>query len=203
MTATTTTTTTSSVMPVNTSHTLTQGSGLNGLNTQMHAVASAAIPRAESTTSNSLATRTLSQPTLDFICFTEIPTSAFANAYPCTFEFGGKYYQNATACFLAQQYTDEPEKMDLFTACATADEAQFLAEQFPMTPERGQHINKKNVMMDVLRAKFGQNPELKEQLLSTGNLYIACQGYDLLVSDGFNGTGQNLLGHCLMQLRGE
>jgi predicted NAD-dependent protein-ADP-ribosyltransferase YbiA (DUF1768 family) len=177
-----------------------------------HQVASAATHQAESTISCCLATRTeIISPNEDFICFTETPTSEFANAYPCTFEFGGKFYLNATACFLAQQYTDQPLTMDLFTQCETAEEAHFLAEQCPVTPGRklswndpdAQHINKNDVMMHVLRAKFGQNPELKEKLLSTGNLYIACQGFDLCWSDCFNGSGQNLLGLCLMQLRGE
>ena len=206
MTGTTTTTTTSTVMPVDPSNTLTLG--ISGLDAQTHSIAVAAIPQTETTTTASLAIRT---QIMDFVCFTEVPTCALANAYPCTFEFGGDNYQNATACFLAQKYTDQPEKMALFTECATAEEAQFLDEQFVMTDERAQswenpeacHVNKLDVMMYVLRAKFGQNLELKEQLLSTGNLYIACQGYDLLISDGFNATGQNLLGNSLMQLRGE
>jgi len=208
---TTTTTTTSSVMPVNR---LTQPNGLNGLSpqaAQTHSVASSAIPQAKTTTTTSLELRAQTIPELDFVCFTEIPTCALANAYPCTFEFGGYNYQNATACFLAQKHTDQPEKMAFFAECATAEEAQFLDEQFAMTPERVQswenpearHVNKLDVMMQVLRAKFGQNSELKEHLLSTGNFYIACQGYDLLITDGFNATGQNLLGDCLMQLRGE
>ncbi len=152
-------------------------------------------------------TETISQNKLDFVSFTENPTCSFANAYPCAIEFGGKHYQNATACFLAQKYTDQPRIMELLTDCETAEEALFLSSTCPMTEERklswenpdAQHV----VMMQVLRAKFGQNPNLKEQLLSTGNLYIVCQGYDPLWSDGFNGTGQNQLGQCLMQLRGE
>src|SRR5476651_1808381 len=108
MTTTTTTTTTCSVMPVDTSNALTQGisaNNLNGLGAQtvlIQPVASAAIHQGEAgaTTSTSLATRTqiILENELDFICFTEIPTCEFANAYPCTFEFGGANYQNATAC---------------------------------------------------------------------------------------------------------
>ncbi len=152
-------------------------------------------------------TETISQNKLDFVSFTETPTCAFANAYPCKIEFGGKYYQNATACFLAQKYTDQPHIMELLTHCETAEGALFLSSTCPMTDER--KLSWKNpdakhvVMMQVLRDKFEQNPHLKDQLLSTENLYIVCQGYDPLWSDGFNGTGQNQLGQCLMQLRGE
>ncbi len=156
-------------------------------------------------------TETISQNKLDFVSFTEAPTCAFANAYPCKIEFGGKHYQNATACFLAQKYTDQPRIMELLTDCETAEEALFLSSTCPMTDARklswenpdARHANKYDVMMHVQRAKFGQNSNLKEQLLSTENLYIACQGYDPLWSDGFNGTGQNQLGLCLMQLRKE
>ncbi len=156
-------------------------------------------------------TETISQNKLDFVSFTEAPTCAFANAYPCTIEFGGQYYQNATTCFLAQQYTDQPHIMELLTRCETVEEALFLSSTCPMTDERklswenpdAQHVNKYDVMMHVQRAKFGQNSNLKDQLLSTENLYIACQGYDPLWIDGFNGTGQNQLGQCLMQLRKE
>ncbi len=146
------------------------------------------------------------------LSFSEDPTCAFANAYPCTIEFEGKHYQNATACFLAQKYTDQPRIMELLTDCETAEEALFLSSTCPMTCSRelfwenpfARHVNNTyGIMMQILRAKFGQNPKLKQQLLSTGNLYIACQGYDPLWSDGFNSTGKNHLGLCLMQLRGE
>ncbi len=145
------------------------------------------------------------------LSFSEDPICAFANAYPCTIEFGEKHYQNATACLLAQKYTDQPRIMELLTHCETAEEALFLSSTCPVTAERklswenpdAKHVGKNDVMMQVQRAKFEQNPNLKEQLLSTGNLYIACQGYDPLWSDGFNSTGQNQLGLCLMQLRGE
>ena len=214
-----TTTTTSSVMPVNT---LTQRSGLNGLSpqtAQTHSVASAAIPQAETTTTTSLAIRTQIIPEMDFICFTEIPTSEFANAYPCRFEFGGKYYPNATICFIAQQYIDEPEKMDGILHCETIEEAQFLMDfftqceseevaQFPdgqlaTILKSRQSRDNSEIMMHVLRAKFGQNPKLKEQLLFTGKRYIFCEGNDRIENDGFNVDGRNQLGKCLMQLRKE
>jgi predicted NAD-dependent protein-ADP-ribosyltransferase YbiA (DUF1768 family) len=144
------------------------------------------------------------------VSFADVATSPFGNAYPCRFEFGGKHYQNATACFLAQQYTDQPEIMDFFTTL-NPEAATALAELNPMTKERkiswenphAEHIYKDDVLMHVLRAKFGQNPDLKKQLLETGTAYLVCQGYGFYLCDNMNGTGQNTLGSSLMRLRGE
>lgn len=138
-----------------------------------------------------------------FVSFFNNLTSAFANDFPCRFEFGGKYYPNATVCILAQQYTDQPDMADLLIGCETTEEALTLAELTPMTTERSEHINQLNVMMHVLREKFEQNPELINQLVATGNAFLVCQGHDLFLSDHFNGNGKNILGICLMQLRGE
>lgn len=63
----------------------------------------------------------------DYVTFTDDPRSPFSNAHPCTFEFWGKIYQNATACFLAQQYVDQPEAMDLSTS-PDPEEAAAMAE---------------------------------------------------------------------------
>jgi predicted NAD-dependent protein-ADP-ribosyltransferase YbiA (DUF1768 family) len=144
------------------------------------------------------------------VSFADDETSPLGNAYPCTFEFLGKYYQSATACFLAQQYTDHPEVMDLF-ADLNPEDATALAELNPMTKDRkiswenpdAKHINKDDVLMHVLRAKFGQNPDLKNQLLATGDAYLVCHGPDTFLSDNMNGTGKNALGASLMLLRGE
>jgi predicted NAD-dependent protein-ADP-ribosyltransferase YbiA (DUF1768 family) len=156
------------------------------------------------------ATQVASSEQVQCISFPDAPTSPFGNAYPCTFGFEGKQYQNATACFLAQQYTDQPEIMNLFTTL-DPEEATSLAEFTPMTKERKNswenpragHINRDGVLMKVLRAKFEQNPELKKQLLDTEGAYLVCQGHGLHLSDNFNGSGKNALGTCLMRLRGE
>lgn len=145
------------------------------------------------------------------MCFSEAKESVFSNAHPCLFEFEGKNYPNAMVCFIAQQYTDQPQMMDLLIQCETIEEALTLAELTPMTSQRklswenshAQYLNKEDVMMHVQKAKFDQNPELKAQLLATGRAYLVCQGNDHYFSDNFDGTGQNNLGICLMRLRGE
>lgn len=71
-----------------------------------------------------------------------------------------------------------------------------------------------DVMLNGLRFKFGQNPQLKQQLISTGNkiLYEASK-YDKIWGIGFSPQeapdtnkslfGRNLLGQALMQIRDE
>lgn len=170
--------------------------------------------------SSSLAAHVVPSAQQQYVSFTDTSTSPFAMAHPCTFEFNGKHYQNATACFLAQQYTDQPEVFDRFTSL-NSEEATTLAELTPMTKKRklswenpspmvslwenpsAMDSNKDAVLTEVQRAKFEQNPELKEELLSTGGAYLVCQGYGFYLSDNFNGTGNNALGASLMRLRGE
>ncbi len=95
------------------------------------------------------------------VSFMNSEGSFLSSAYPCTFEFGGKYYSSADAAF--------QENRSL--GCSDTD-----------------------VMMHVLRAKFGQNPELKQQLLDTGSVCLLCEEGE---------TDQNWLGSCLMNLRTE
>ena len=61
-------------------------------------------------------------------------------------------------------------------------------------------------MEDIVRAKFTQNQELKQQLIGTGDAYLeegntwhdTCWGVDLKT-----GEGQNHLGKILMKVRQE
>jgi endogenous inhibitor of DNA gyrase (YacG/DUF329 family) len=61
-------------------------------------------------------------------------------------------------------------------------------------------------MRRVLRAKFDQNPHLKTQLVSTGRAYLNEHnpqiGRDRFWSDNNDGSGLNMLGKLLMELRG-
>lgn len=63
---------------------------------------------------------------------------------------------------------------------------------------------KEEVMLEGLRAKFRQHPDLRELLLGSGNrLLIEHTRNDDYWGDGGNGAGKNRLGHLLMQVRTE
>lgn len=63
---------------------------------------------------------------------------------------------------------------------------------------------KESVMLDGLRAKFTQHPELLEKLSGTGaRELVEHTGNDDFWGDGGDGRGQNRLGHLLMQVREE
>ncbi len=145
---------------------------------------------------------------------TDALTCCFGNFYGCRIEFGQKYYQNSEAVFQAQKFTDQSHIMSLFPNVDAAD-AVTIARKNSMTPNRLKEwdsqtpgVNKVDVMMNALRAKFGQNPNLKEMLMATGDAFIVerlpdATRRDKFWSDGFDGTGENMLGICLMRLRKE
>ena len=63
---------------------------------------------------------------------------------------------------------------------------------------------KDDVMREALRAKFMQHPDLRETLLATGDaLLVEHTKNDNYWGDGGDGTGLNMLGKLLMELRAE
>jgi ribA/ribD-fused uncharacterized protein len=63
---------------------------------------------------------------------------------------------------------------------------------------------KYDIMLDIVRAKFSQNPEIKEKLIATGNtpLEEGNTGGDRIWGT-VNGKGANNLGKILMKVREE
>lgn len=63
---------------------------------------------------------------------------------------------------------------------------------------------KDQVMKDVLIAKADQHPIFKNELLSTGNAtIIEASPYDYYWGEGKDGSGKNMLGVLLMEVREE
>lgn len=63
---------------------------------------------------------------------------------------------------------------------------------------------KYGIMLTALRAKFGQSKSLGELLLETGDEeLIEDSPYDYIWGCGADGSGQNLLGKALMEIRTE
>ncbi len=63
---------------------------------------------------------------------------------------------------------------------------------------------REHFMLEALRAKFKQHPNLAEKLLSSGNrLLVELTDNDEYWGDPGDGSGQNRLGQLLMQVRTE
>lgn len=135
-----------------------------------------------------------------------IQTSFLGNFHPCKIEFGGITYTGcAEAVFQSQKCSDKKEMLQFQDA--DGDKAFRLGKSVKLTDPSRWDLKREEVMMHVLRAKFGQNPELKELLLATEASYLiehnVVKGRDHFWSDNCDGTGKNMLGVCLMKLREE
>ena len=63
---------------------------------------------------------------------------------------------------------------------------------------------KEGIMMEALRAKFDQHPDLRKVLLETGDrTLVERTANDRYWGDGGDGSGRNRLGELLMRLRSE
>lgn len=125
-----------------------------------------------------------------------------SNFYPAPLVFNGVAYPSSEHAYMAQKTLDEGLRMAISEA-ATPGEAKRLGRSIPLRPDW--EAIKKQVMLDVVTAKFTQNQDLLVKLLQTGDQELV-EGNNW--GDRFWGVcpvgsdnGENWLGKTLMQVR--
>ena len=138
-----------------------------------------------------------------------------SNFYPSTFTTDGQIFNCSEQYFMKK-------KQELFDPLNQKLASDIMNETNPKNiknygrqvnnfAESIWNINKYKSMYDGVYAKFSQNPELKTQLLATGEkVLVEASPYDKIWGIGFNKSdaltskakwGQNLLGKVLMEVR--
>lgn len=141
-----------------------------------------------------------------FICFSEKKhkqTYFLSNYFPAQVQLWGMTFPSAESAYQAAKFAQQPQLMAQFTRF-NGEAAKKAAHQFKRNQRPDWYAVKEAVMLDVLRAKFQQNPELRNLLLATGDVYLVNHTkHDAYWGDAGNGKGKNRLGYLLMQVRGE
>ena len=124
-----------------------------------------------------------------------------SNFYKRPVVYNGLTFKDNEAAFQAQKVADNKDQMLAFTKIAGSD-AKHLGRLVQCRKDWEQV--KVQIMTDIVRAKFTQNPDLAENLKGT---YPA----ELIEGNNWNdkfwgkchGVGQNHLGEILMKVRQE
>lgn len=125
-----------------------------------------------------------------------------SNFFPAEVTYNGLTYQNNEAAFQAQKTYSKEERIE-FTTLEPRD-AKRRGRRVRLRKDWEQV--KDRIMEEIVRAKFSQNEELKEQLLATGDAQLVegnrwndrYWGVDIR-----SGVGENHLGKILMKVRSE
>src|SRR2546423_1625115 len=127
----------------------------------------------------------------------------FSNFAPYPIELKGKVWPTSEHFFQAQKFagTEYEEAIRL-------EKSPMIAAR--MGRNRKQPIRadwesiKDNIMREAVRAKFRQHGQLRETLLGTGDAKIVEHTEnDRYWGDGGDGSGENVLGRILMEVREE
>lgn len=131
-----------------------------------------------------------------------------ANFYPCsiTLTINGitASFHTAEAAFQATKCWNDAAERAKFEAAKTGNEAFILSGKVvnPDTSYAG--LGRNGAMKEVLTQKFS-DPSLKQALLLTGDAYLLEhkweRGKDDYWSDFHDGSGKNMLGKTLMEIR--
>ncbi len=126
-----------------------------------------------------------------------------SNFAPYTFSDGSRIWPTSEHYFQAQKFL-VPEIQEKIRQIASPMDAALEGRnrQNPLRPD-WEEI-KDEVMLQALRMKFSQNPEIARELLATGDdIIIEHTRNDAYWADGGDGSGKNKLGLFLMQVREE
>ena len=137
-----------------------------------------------------------------------------SNFYPCKVTYKGITYNHSEGAFQAAKTTNEEIKRASVNLSAGRSKRAFgkrgLAGFPKFTLRSDWEEVKDNTMYEVVKAKFEQNPDLKEKLLKTGDAYLI-EG--TMWHDNYWGDcqcekckiikGKNQLGLTLMRVRDE
>lgn len=137
----------------------------------------------------------------------ERPYGGFSNLFRCEVKFEGVVYPTSEHAYQAGKPRKDAVREWLLAAPSPSLLAMAAHGLYYWDIAPGWSTNKIDRMRGVLRAKFTQHPELKELLLSTGNIrLVESATVDNEVNRFWgevNGVGRNTLGSMLMELREE
>lgn len=132
---------------------------------------------------------------------TKDPYGFLGNFYCARMYIYGRWWSWVEAPYQAMK-TDVPEERDAIWAATKAMEARNLGQKVTMRSDWDQV--KRAVMKECCMAKFLQHSDLREQLVDTGTEeLIEDSKIDWFWGCGKDGTGQNVLGQVLMEIRSE
>ena len=123
-----------------------------------------------------------------------------SNFFLCQVEFEGMNFSNVEAAFQAAKTLDMEERESFFGL--SGGQAKRLGRRVELRSDWEEV--KIDIMRQVLKSKFTQNPELREKLIATGDT-------ELIEGNNWNdrfwgvcrGVGKNHLGKLLMEIRAE
>ena len=127
------------------------------------------------------------------------PFGCFSNYDKTAFTYKGRLWKSVEHAYQAQKTLDLEEYELVFNA-ARPNDARNLGQKVTMRKDFDNI--KYNIMYECCLAKFSQNENLKEILLSTENHELVEDSpIDYFWGCGANNTGLNNLGKVLMEVR--
>lgn len=112
-----------------------------------------------------------------------------------------KIWPTSEHYFQAQKFRGTKYEEDVRGACNPKDAAQ-VGRQYQLPLREDWELVKDDIMREALWAKFTQHPELREKLLATGTTpLVEHTQNDSYWGDGGDGSGKNMLGIILMEVR--
>jgi ribA/ribD-fused uncharacterized protein len=127
----------------------------------------------------------------------------FSNFAPYPIQVDGKQWPTSEHYFQAQKFEDLEHQETIKKAKSPMIAARMGRDRKkPLRP--GWEAIKIAVMRKAVRAKFTQHEDIREILLSTGDAPIVEHtDNDSYWGDGGDGSGKNILGRILMEIREE
>ena len=141
-------------------------------------------------------------PNINFYS-TDDPYGEFSNFASFPIQLNGKIWPTTEHYFQAQKFAGTEHEEQIRVELSPMKAARMGRDRNrPLRPD-GESV-KDDVMRTALIAKFSQHQELKSLLLGTGDATIVEHTEnDSYWGDGGDGTGRNMLGIMLMEIRSE
>ncbi len=127
----------------------------------------------------------------------------FSNFAAFPILIGKKTWPTSEHYFQAQKFRDKAHAEKIRKASSPMMAARLGRDRKAQLRNDWEEV-KIGIMRQALLAKFTQHPELEALLLSTGNRrIIESTANDDYWGDGGDGSGKNMLGRLLMEIRSE
>jgi ribA/ribD-fused uncharacterized protein len=115
----------------------------------------------------------------------------------------GQHWKTSEHYFQAQKFENKKDRLDVQRAKTPGEAARIGRDRNRELKSDWEEI-KDDVMRKAVRAKIMQHPQVKETLLSTNDaIIIEHTKNDSYWADGGDGSGKNMLGKILMEIRDE